>query len=353
MRIALYLNQFFGQIGGEEAAGTGPSLREDAIGPGRALTPLLNQDESLVATVICGDNYFAENPERAAQEVLDLLKPAKPDLLVAGPAFNAGRYCTACGAVCQIVQRELGIPAVSGMYEENPGVDLYRKDVIILRTGDSAREMLQVMTRMLETGRKLLLSSRSAEARPPLGRPQDEGYFAQGRAVAEIADKRAAARATEMLVAKLSGKPYTTEVELPTFLPPAAPPPIPDLKNATIALITDGGLVPKGNPDGIEGRNSTKWGTYSLEGAERLDPADYEVSHGGYDSRYVLADPHRLVGLDVARDLEKEGTIGKLHPAFLSTGGVGTPVETSRRFGQEMAVYLKEAGVDGVILTST
>ena len=345
-RIALYLNQFFGQIGGEEAAGAGPSLREDAVGPGRALTPLLTPDESLVATVICGDNYFAENPDRAAQEVLDLLRPYKLDLLLAGPAFNAGRYGTACGAVCQIVQQALAIPAVSGMYEENPGVDLYHKDVIILRTGDSAREMLQVMTRMLETGRKLAAGQK-------LGKPADEGYFAQGRAVAEISDKRAAARATEMLVAKLTGKPYTTEVELPSFQPPAAPPPIPDLKHATIALITAGGLVPKGNPDGIEGRNSTKWGTYSLEGAERLDPADYEVSHGGYDPRYVLADPHRLVGLDVARDLEKEGAIGKLHPAFLSTGGVGTPVETSRRFGQEMAAYLKEAGVDGVILTST
>jgi glycine reductase complex component B subunit gamma len=346
LRIALYLNQFFGQIGAEEAAGVGPSLVKEPVGPGRALAGLLQDGESFAGAVICGDNYFAENPEQAAKEVLELLSTLKPDLLLAGPAFNAGRYGTACGAVCQTAQDSLKLPAVTGMYEENPGVDLYHKDVLILRTGDNARQMRDTMSRMLDIGRKLAAGQK-------MGKPQDEGYFPQGKAVPEIASKRAATRATEMLIAKLTGQPYTTEVQLPTFQLPEPPAPIADIKQATIALITDGGLVPKGNPDRIEGRNSTKWGKYSVDGVEKLDPDAYEISHGGYDPRYVLADPHRLVGLDVARDLEREGAIGKLHPAFLSTGGVGTPVETSRRLGQEMASYLKEAGVDGVILTST
>ena len=346
IRIALYLNQFFGQVGGEEAAGAGPRVLEGPAGPGRALVELLGPEESLVCTVVCGDNYFAEAPEQAAQELLALLRPTKPDLLLAGPAFNAGRYGTACGAVCKIAQEALGIAAVTGMYGENPGVDLYHKDVLILRTGENAREMRQNLARMLGVGRRLLAGEH-------LGKPDAEGYYPQGRAVPEIAPKRAAARAAEMLIAKLNGRPFTTEVQLPAFTPPPAPPPIVDIKHATIALVTDGGLVPRGNPDGIEGRNSTKWGKYSVDGVAELKPEEYEVSHGGYDPRYVLADPHRLVGLDVARDLEREGAIGKVHPAFLSTGGVGTPVETSRRLGQEMAAYLREAGVDGVILTST
>ena len=346
MRIALYLNQFFGQIGGEEAAGAGPILLHDIVGPGRALAGLLAPDESLAGTVVCGDNYFAENEGRAATEVLELLRSLAPDLVLAGPAFNAGRYGAACGALCRQVQQELKVAAVTGMYRENPGVDLFHKDVIILHTGDNAREMRETLGRMLDVGRKLV----SGQA---LGRPIEEGYFPQGRLVPEIEVKSSAARATDMLLAKLRGEPYQSEVQLPVFQPHEAPAPIADLKQATIALVTDGGLVPKGNPDGIEGRASTKWGAYSVEGVDELHAADFEVSHGGYDPRYVLADPHRLVGLDVARELEKEGAFGKLHPAFLSTGGLANPIDNSRRLGREMAEYLKKAGVDGVILTST
>src|SRR5687768_14761726 len=114
LRIALYLNQFFGQIGAEEAAGVGPSLVKEPVGPGRALTGLLQDGEAFAGAVICGDNYFAENPELAAKEVIELLNTLKPDLLLAGPAFNAGRYGTACGAVCQIAQESLKLPAVAG-----------------------------------------------------------------------------------------------------------------------------------------------------------------------------------------------------------------------------------------------
>jgi len=39
---------------------------------------------------------------------------------MAGPAFNAGRYGIACGAVCKMVQDRLGISAVTGMYQEIP-----------------------------------------------------------------------------------------------------------------------------------------------------------------------------------------------------------------------------------------
>ena len=49
-----------------------------------------------------------------------------PTSLVAGPAFNAGRYGLACGAVCAAVTEQLGIPAITGLYPEAPAVDVYR-----------------------------------------------------------------------------------------------------------------------------------------------------------------------------------------------------------------------------------
>ena len=45
-----------------------------------------------------------------------MVKEQAPDVFIAGPAFNAGRYGVACGTIAAAVQEELGIPAVTGMY---------------------------------------------------------------------------------------------------------------------------------------------------------------------------------------------------------------------------------------------
>ena len=346
VRVVLYLNQFFGQVGGEEAAGIGPRLVEAPVGPGRALAQMLGADGALVATVVCGDNYFAEQPERATAEVLALVRGAAPTVFLAGPAFDAGRYGQACGALCAAVGRELGIPAVTGMCEENPGVELYHREAYVVRTGESAREMVASLEAMLRLARKLLAGER-------LGRPEVEGYFPRGQVVCELAEEPAARRAVDMLLAKLAGQPVRSEIRLPKFSPTPAPPPLPDLSKAVVALVTDGGLVPKGNPDQVEVRAATKFGVYPLGEAERLAAADYEVSHSGYDNSSVRQDPNRLVPLDAARALEREGRIGRLHDHFISTTGVGNPLDNSRRLGKEIADHLKEAGVDAVILTST
>src|SRR5579883_2072194 len=345
-RIALYLNQFFGQVGGEEMANVGPRFTGELVGPGRALATLLEPGEELVGTIICGDNYFADHTEQAAEECLGHIRLAQPDIFLAGPAFNAGRYGVACGVLCKRVQDELGITAVTAMYEENPGVDLYHSDVLIVQTGQNAATMRDVLATMLRLARKL-------RAGEPLGKPRDEGYFPRGILVAELAEKPAAERAIDMLLAKIAGRPFRTEVELPAFDPPPAPAPVKDLAHARVALVTDGGLVPLGNPDGIEISAATKFAAYSLADKDALDAADYDVSHGGYDNRYVKQDPNRLVPLDVARDVEREGKIGKLWDEFLTTTGLANPVNNSRRLGQGMAEHLLEAGVEAVILTST
>jgi glycine reductase len=126
-----------------------------------------------------------------------------------------------------------------------------------------------------------------------------------------------------------------------------------DLKKAKVMLITDGGLVPKGNPDRIQGSAATRWGSYSIKGRAELQGADYEISHGGYDPQFVRQDPNRLVPLDVMRDLENEGAIGELHDEFLSTSGLSNPLSNTRRMGREMAEKAKCLGIDAIILTST
>ena len=94
-------------------------------------------------------------------------------------------------------------------------------------------------------------------------------------------------------------------------------------------------------------------GRYGIKGMDGLNPEEYEVNHEGYDSVFVREDPHRLVPVDVMRDLEKEGVIHKFHDSFYSTTGVACIVDNIREMGQKIAEELVAGGVSGVILTST
>ena len=155
---------------------------------GKVVQDALMNRGRIVATVICGDNYFVENTEEASEEVFLMMTRYKPDMVIAGPAFNAGRYGIACGEVCKIGQEKLDIPAVTGMYAENPGVELYKKYVYIVKTADSARDIPEVAARMVNMALKML-------DRETIGRPDEEGYFPRGILVDEVSDRNAAQRA--------------------------------------------------------------------------------------------------------------------------------------------------------------
>ena len=346
LRVVCYLNQFFGQLGGEEKAGVGPHVMDGAVGAARAVQQALGGAGTVVATVMCGDNHAVEQAERAMAELVALVGAARPDLVIAGPAFLAGRYGVACGALCAAVQADLEIPALTGMHAENPGVELYRRQVYIVQTGAEAARMLDEVKRLVALGLKLA----RGEA---IGAAAAEGYFARGVTRNVVAGASAADRATAMLLDKLAGRPFATEVPRPAFPSVPAPPPVKILEGATIALVTDGGLVPRGNPDGIEALNATRYGAYSIEGTSSLEASQYDNVHRGYDTSWVKQDPHRLVPVDVARDLERSGAIGKLHETVYSTVGVATTLAQSARMGREIAEQLRAAGVDAVILTST
>ena len=141
LKIVHFLNQFFAGLGGEDHAEVGPQVRDGLVGPGMAIQKAMGDQGTIIATIVCGDNYFAENIETATNQVMELITPLKPDLVLAGPAFNAGRYGISCGAVCQAVNKRLNLPAVTAMHEENPGLDLYRQDAYILPTEDSIKGM--------------------------------------------------------------------------------------------------------------------------------------------------------------------------------------------------------------------
>jgi len=73
-RVVCYINQFFGQIGGEKAAEVGFSVTEGPIGPAVLVQSELGDFGDVVATIICGDNYFADKPETAIPEGIALVE---------------------------------------------------------------------------------------------------------------------------------------------------------------------------------------------------------------------------------------------------------------------------------------
>ncbi len=148
VKVLHYVNQFFGGIGGEEQAGVGVSLQEGPVGSGRALQQALGEAGTVAATIICGDNYFSENLQAAVAEIGNHLKAHRPDVVIAGPAFAAGRYGLACGGVCQLAEG-LGIPAVMGLHADNPAVHGFRKHTTIVPTGQTPADMAEVLGRMV------------------------------------------------------------------------------------------------------------------------------------------------------------------------------------------------------------
>lgn len=344
-KVVVYVNQFFGQVGGEDKAYLEPQVNAGMTGATNLYNGLL-QDAAVVATVICGDNYYAENMDQAADVILEKVKEIGPDLFIAGPAFNAGRYGIACGDICARVGRELNIPTLTGVNEENPAVDMYRDKTYILQVGKSAADMRNAVKKIAALANKLLNGE-------PIGLPDEEHYFAKGIRVNLFREKNGAARALDMLLAKLQGRPYKTEIPLPVYKAVSPAKPVTELRTAKLCLVTSSGLVPKGNPDHLPAATAKFYKKYDISGLTALSGRDFESVHAGFDPVYANADPNRLVPVDVVMDMVQKGVVGSLHNYLYTTTGNSTSVADATRMGQEIARELRNEGVDAVILTST
>lgn len=346
-KAVLYINQFFAGIGGEEFADHEPEIREGLIGPALALNSSLKNAE-ITHTIVCGDNYMGSNTEEAVKRILDMLKNIEFDIFFAGPAFQAGRYGVACGTICKHVKKAFGVEAITSMHQENPGVDMFKKDVYIFPGGKSAAATKKDAEKMAALGDKILAGQTMFMA-------EQEGFFVRGiRHQVWLEDGTPAAdRAVAMLLKKLNNEPFVSELPIPKSDRVPIAPPVADLSKARIALITSGGIVPVDNPDKIQSASATRWGRYNISGMDRLEAGVFKTIHAGYDPAAADADPNVCVPVDVMRDYEKKGIIGKLDDYFYATVGTGTTEAEARRMAEEMIPFLQKDGVDAIILTST
>lgn len=346
IKVVHYVNQFYAGIGGEEKADITPELREGTVPTGDALNKAWAGEAEITHTIVCGDSYFGENMDKASAEIMEMVKSVGADMFIAGPAFNAGRYGVACGTIATNVKNTLGIPVLTGMYVENPGADMYKTQIYIVATKDSGAGMRDAIKKMAPLALKLA-NGEKIEASCV------EGYIPNGVRVNLFEKECGAARAVKMLIAKLNDKPFVTEFPMPDFDRVEPNPAILDMSKAVVALCTSGGSVPKGNPDRIESSSASHYGEYDIEGVNSMDGEHWETAHGGYDPVYVNEDGNRCLPVDVLREMEAAGRIGKLHNKFYTTVGNGTAVLSSKAFAEEYAQKMINDGVDCVIMTST
>lgn len=345
-KAVLYINQFFAGIGGEESADQEPIIKEGPVGPGLALDQML--DAEVTHTIICGDNFMGSREEEAKEIILGMLEKLDFDIFFAGPTFQAGRYGFAAGTICKAVQDKFGVPAITSMHEENPGVQMFRNEVVIFKGGKSAAATKQDAKAMADYGNKILKGETLLPA-------EVEGYYGRGiRNQVWLEGMRPAAeRGVEMLIKKLKGEEYKTELPVPEkdMVPVAAP--IKDLKDARIAIMNTGGIVPVDNPDKIQSASATRWGKYDISKMDTLRSGEFKTIHAGFDPAAANADPNVIMPVDSMKKLLKEGVYGSLHPYFYTTVGTGTTQAEASRMAKEILVLLQEDKVDGVLMVST
>jgi glycine reductase len=352
IRVIHIVNQFFAGIGGEDKAGIGVGMSDGAVGAARGLESQLADRGQVIATIHFGDNYFHEFKADALAAILAEVKQHDADVVVAGPAFNAGRYGLACVEICLAVSEQLGIACVTGMEPENPAVSLYRdahnEKVFLFPTSETASGMRAALKVIAPFACRLALGEEIGAARA-------EGYIARGIRRLIRTDRPAVDRAIDMLLAKVAGEPFETEVPMEVWDKVAPAAPLQDSAAAKLAVICTGGVVPWGNPDGFKTYRNTFWRKYNFAELKALESGKWEAVHGGYNVAFMNQNPHYGVPLDALRSLESEGKIGagNLYPAYyVIPGNQGSPA-VMRRVGQEIGADLKKEGIDGVLLVAT
>ena len=171
------VNQFFAGLGGEDKAGLPVAVNDGAAGAARGLQLQLGDQATISCTISYGDNYFHEHKDEATKAILEAVRSRKPNLVVAGPAFNSGRYGLSCVEICGAVANQLDISCVTAMHEENPAIGTYRDlaDVRIycLPTTETAAGMTDALKAMAQFVLRLTKGEN-------IGPAQREGYIGRG-----------------------------------------------------------------------------------------------------------------------------------------------------------------------------
>ena len=322
LRVVHYLNQFFAGIGAEDKADTPPGRREGALGPGRLLQQALGErrgssPRSTAATTTRVRSAGARRHHRSHRRRSAGHRHRRPGLL--GRALR-GWLRRDRGARARAARRHRRDRDAL----DNAAAELYRTKVYVAgskrrrRDGGGARAMARA----------------GAEARKPAShsaRRVTKAICRPGAACSRMASRTAGERAIDMLLRKVRGEP-TRRSGPCRATPVSTPAPPSETSQATIALVTTGGLVPRGNPDRLESGYATKWLRYSIKGLDELTPERWQSVHGGFDTTLINLDPHRRgAARRRARARSVRGHRTPFDELFVTTGNTSV-IPDIRRF---------------------
>ena len=159
------------------------------------------------------------------------------------------------------------------MHAENPGFPAAGTSVHTVPAADSAVGMEEALVAAARLGLRLARGE-------DIGSAEDEGYLPRGIRYNETAELPTSRRAVDMVLRKIKGEPYRTELDVRALEEIAPPEPVSDLKKARIAIVSEGGMVPPGNPDRFAGSRNGNWAAYSFEGKDALPGGTLSRSTG-------------------------------------------------------------------------
>ena len=350
VRVMHYMNQFFAGKGGEDNALCPFGSIDGPIGPGIRLQQLMEDTAEITVTAYCGDNYFPAHQEEVLEQTLKVAKDNDVQILVAGPAFFSGRHGSACVEICHKVNHSLGLNCISGMAVSNPALSSYKlykdRKVFIFPTTENVTGMEKALEKISSAVVKLASNYQ-------MGTATAEGYIPRGIRAVEYVDKIAAERAIDMLLLRISGKSFATEIRFDEIMETPVASPVDDLKASKLAIASTAGVYPDGNPHGATSIKNTVWAKYDIGNMETMKETDWMVIHAGITNVFIKENANYAAPLDVAREFEREGLFSALSPSFYSTTGVGGATAEMERIGREMAKDMKSEGVSAVLLVST
>ena len=122
IKVVHVVNQFFAGLGGEEKAGLPVGIVTGSAGAARALSRSSARKRRSFARFMSATIISTSTKTRPCKQFSMPCERPAPEVMIAGPAFNSGRYGLTCVEICNSVAQGLEIPCLTAMHEENPGV---------------------------------------------------------------------------------------------------------------------------------------------------------------------------------------------------------------------------------------
>ena len=325
--VVHYLNQFFAGLGGEEAAGHEPVRLDGPQGPGpragRRRPRARRHDRVRRRPLRRGRGGLARRAARLARRAATVRADLRTVVRLRSLRLRL-RRARARGRTPRDPGRrrdDAGLARGHG----GRGRRLRRADRA--RTWPACARSCRSMADLGAAARR-----RRARSAGPTRRATSPGVSARWCgpiARAPRGPSTCCSRSSPATSAPRSGPPAIAS-------PPA--PAVTDLSATVVALVTEAGCVPQGNPDRLPTRHANVWLAISARRASpRSSPAPTSPCTPASTPRRRTPTRTGWCRWTRRASWSARGAFARLHDAFYTTSGVDTPVATAAKFGQEIA----------------